>query len=115
VEDRKETVIGDVNDYEITFDGKKMLVKIKKDYAIIDLPKDKIETKTTSTLRSKASTCSSTGTRVEQIYFRMLAAHAGFLLSADDDGVDWKAMRDKYAALLPFVNTATISPICSAN
>src|SRR6266513_3156781 len=45
LEDRKETVIGDVNDYEITFDGKKMLVKIKKDYAIIDLPKDKIETK----------------------------------------------------------------------
>src|SRR5205807_2388961 len=45
LEDRKETVIGDVNDYQITFDGKKMLVKIKKDYAIIDLPKDKIETK----------------------------------------------------------------------
>src|SRR5207249_3653248 len=32
LEDRKETVIGDVNDYEITFDRKKMLVKIKKDY-----------------------------------------------------------------------------------
>src|SRR5207244_8787405 len=45
LEDRKETVIGDVNDYQITFDGKKMLGKIKKDYAIIDLPKDKIETK----------------------------------------------------------------------
>src|SRR5205823_1351804 len=44
LEDRKETVIGDANDYQITFDGKKMLVKIKKDYAIIDLPKDKIET-----------------------------------------------------------------------
>src|SRR5947209_18916162 len=45
LEDRKETVLGDANDYQITFDGKKMLVKIKKDYAIIDLPKDKIETK----------------------------------------------------------------------
>ena len=31
--------------YQISFDGKKMLVKIDKDYAIIDLPKDKIETK----------------------------------------------------------------------
>ena len=41
--DRKETVIGDVNNYQITFDGKKMLVKIKNDYAIIDIPKDKIE------------------------------------------------------------------------
>ena len=39
LDDRKETVLGDVNNYEITFDGKKMLVKIKKDYAIIDRPK----------------------------------------------------------------------------
>src|SRR5213082_4268340 len=45
VDDRKETVIGDANIYQITFDGKKMLVKIKKDYAIIDVPKDKLETK----------------------------------------------------------------------
>ena len=45
LEDRKETVLGDVNSYQISFDGKKMLVKIDKDYSIIDLPKDKLETK----------------------------------------------------------------------
>ena len=45
IEDRKETVLGDINAYQITADGKRMLVKIKKDYAIIDLPKDKLETK----------------------------------------------------------------------
>ena len=45
LEDRKETVLGDVNSYQISFDGKKMLVKINKDYSIIDLPKDKLETK----------------------------------------------------------------------
>jgi tricorn protease-like protein len=39
MEDRKETVLGDVNSYQISDDGKRMLVKIKKDYAIIDLPK----------------------------------------------------------------------------
>src|SRR5204863_2147280 len=43
LEDRKETVLGDVSNYEITYDGKKMLVKIGKEYAMIDLPKDKIE------------------------------------------------------------------------
>jgi len=32
------------------------------------------------------------------------AANAGLLLLATMNGVDWKAMRDKYAALLPFVN-----------
>ncbi len=45
LEDRKETVLGDVTSYQISFDGKKMLVKIDKDYSIIDLPKDKLETK----------------------------------------------------------------------
>src|SRR5207245_761582 len=45
VDDRKETVLGDANNYQITFDGKKMLLKVKKDYAIIDVPKDKLETK----------------------------------------------------------------------
>src|SRR5947207_987691 len=45
LEDRKETVHGEVKQYEITRDGKKMLVKIDKDYAMIDLPKDKLETK----------------------------------------------------------------------
>jgi tricorn protease len=45
LEDRKETVLGDVSNYEITFDGKKMLVKIGKEYAMIDLPKDKLEIK----------------------------------------------------------------------
>src|SRR5439155_431726 len=45
LEDRKEIVLGDVNAYQISADGKRMLVKIKKDYAIIDLPKDKLETK----------------------------------------------------------------------
>src|SRR5204862_241410 len=45
LEDRKEIVLGEVNAYQISADGKRMLVKIKKDYAIIDLPKDKLETK----------------------------------------------------------------------
>jgi hypothetical protein len=57
LDDRKETVIGDANNYQITSDGKKMLVKIKKDYAIIDIPKDKIETKDHEH-KIQGSTCS---------------------------------------------------------
>ena len=67
LEDRKETVHGQVNSYEITADGKKMLVKVDKDYAIIDLPKDKLELKDEKAgkdfkLKLEASTCSSTAT-----------------------------------------------------
>ena len=86
LEDRKETVLGDVNSYQITFDGKKMLVKIKKDYAIIDLPKDKLETKRSrEDYKLKLEGLDMQLDRHaewNQIYFECLAAHARLLLFA---------------------------------
>jgi tricorn protease len=104
VEDRKETVLGDVNDYQITFDGKKMLVKIKKDYAIIDLPKDKIETKDHEMKIEGLDMQLDRHAEWKQIYFECWRHMRDFFFSPTMNGVDWKAMRDKYAALVPFVN-----------
>jgi len=104
LEDRKETVIGDVNDYEITFDGKKMLVKIKKDYAIIDLPKEKIETKDHEHKIEGLDMQLDRHAEWNQIYFECWRHMRDFFYSPTMNGVDWKAMRDKYAALVPFVN-----------
>jgi tricorn protease len=104
VEDRKETVLGDVNDYQITFDGKRMLVKIKKDYAIIDVPKDKIETKDHEHKIEGLDMQLDRHAEWKQIYFECWRQMRDFFFSPTMNGVDWKAMRDKYAALLPFVN-----------
>jgi tricorn protease len=104
LEDRKETVIGDVNDYQITFDGKKMLVKIKKDYTIIDLPKDKIETKDHEHKIEGLDMQLDRHAEWNQIYFECWRHMRDFFYSPTMNGVDWKAMRDKYAALVPFVN-----------
>src|SRR5207244_11426535 len=104
LEDRKETVLGDANDYQITFDGKKMLVKIKKDYAIIDLPKDKIETKDHEHKIEGLDMQLDRHAEWNQIYFECWRHMRDFFYSPTMNGVDWKAMRDKYAALLPFVN-----------
>ena len=104
LEDRKETAIGDVNDYQITFDGKKMLVKIKKDYAIIDLPKDKIETKDHEHKIEGLDMQLDRHAEWNQIYFECWRHMRDFFYSPTMNGVDWKAMRDKYAALVPFVN-----------
>ena len=104
VEDRKETVLGDVNDYQITFDGKKMLVKIKKDYAIIDVPKDKIETKDHEHKIEGLDMQLDRHAEWNQIYFECWRQMRDFFFSPTMNGLDWKAMRDKYAALLPFVN-----------
>jgi len=104
LDDRKETVIGDANTYQITFDGKKMLVKIKKDYAIIDLPKDKIETKDHEHKIEGLDMQLDRHAEWNQIYFECWRHMRDFFYSPTMNGVDWKAMRDKYAALVPFVN-----------
>ena len=110
LEDRKETVLGDVNQYEITRDGKKMLVKIDKDYAVIDLPKDKIETKDEKTGKDYKLKLEGLDMRLDrhaewnQIYFECWRQMRDFFYAPNMNGVDWKAMRDKYAALVPFVN-----------
>ena len=111
LEDRKETVLGDVNSYEITRDGKKMLVKIDKDYAMIDLPKDKIETKDEKAgkdykLKLEGLLDMQLDRHAEwnQIYFECWRQMRDFFYAPNMNGVDWKAMGDKYAALLPFVN-----------
>jgi tricorn protease len=104
VDDRKETVLGDANNYQITFDGKKMLIKIKKDYAIIDVPKDKLETKDHEHKIEGLDMQLDRHAEWRQIYFECWRHMRDFFFSPTMNGVDWKAMRDKYAALLPYVN-----------
>ena len=104
LEDRKETVLGDVNSYQISFDGKKMLVKIDKDYSIIDLPKDKLETKDHKLELKGLDVIADRRAEWKQIYYEAWRQMRDFFFSPTMNGVDWKAMRDKYAALLPFVN-----------
>ena len=104
LEDRKETVLGDVNSYEITRDGKKMLVKIDKDYAMIDLPKDKLEIKDHKLELKDLDMQVDRHAEWKQIYFESWRQMRDFFYAPNMNGVDWKAMRDKYAALLPFVN-----------
>ena len=110
IEDRKETVIGDANQYQISSDGKKMLLKIKKDYAIIDIPKDKIETKDHEHKIEDLDMQLDRHAEWNQIYFECWRHMRDFFYAPNMNAVDWKAMRDKYAALVPFV-----SPTCSAS
>jgi tricorn protease len=104
LEDRKETVIGGVNAFQITRDGKKVLVKVKKDYAIIDLPKDKIETKDHELKIGNLDMQLDRHAEWTQIYNEAWRQMRDFFYAPNMNGVDWKAMHDKYAALIPFVN-----------
>ena len=104
MEDRKETVLGEVNAYQISADGKRMLVKIKKDYAIIDLPKDKLETKDHELKLAGLDMQLDKHAEWNQIYFECWRQMRDFFYAPNMNAIDWKAMRDKYAAILPFVN-----------
>ena len=103
LEDRKETVLGDVNSYQISFDGKKMLVEVEKDYFIIDLPKEKLETKDHKLELKGLDVMADRRAEWKQIYYEAWRQMRDFFYSPTMNGVDWKAMRDKYAALLPYV------------
>lgn len=103
LKDRKETVLGKVSSYEITTDGKKMLVKVDKDYAIIDLPKDKIELKDKLKLDG-LDMMLDRHAEWAQIYHESWRQMRDFFYAPNMNGVNWTALRDKYAALLPFVN-----------
>ncbi len=103
LKERKETVLGKVNSYEITADGKKMLVKIDKDYGIIDVPKDKIELKDKLKLNS-LDLMLDRHAEWAQIYYESWRQMRDFFYAPNMNGVNWAGMRDKYAALLPSVN-----------
>ena len=104
VEERKETVLGQVNTYEITQDGKKMLVKIDKDYALIDLPKDKIDTKDKVIKSGSLDMLLDRRAEWAQIFNESWRQMRDFFYAPNMHGVDWKAQGDKYRALVPFVN-----------
>ena len=104
LKERKETVLGKVNYYAITEDGKKMLVKIDKDYALIDLPKDKLDTKDGKIKLAGLDKGLDHHAEWAQIYFEAWRQMRDFFYAPNMNGVNWPAMRDKYAALLPFVN-----------
>ena len=104
LKERKEVVLGEVSSYEITFDGKKMLVKQGKEHALVDLPKDKLDTKDGKLKLTGLDVTVDHHAEWTQIYNEAWRQMRDFFYAPNMNGVDWKAMHDKYAALLPFVN-----------
>ena len=105
MKDRKETELGRFDAYDISANGKRMLLREKKDYSLIDLPSAKIDLKPENKLA-----IAGLDVRVDhhaewkQIYHECWRQMRDFFYDPNMHGVDWKAMQAKYAALLPWVN-----------
>ncbi len=104
LKDKKETEIGAFNFYEISRDGKKMLLKQKTDYAIVDLPTAKVEIKEKLDLGGLEMRLDRQA-EWSQIYHECWRQLRDYLYAPNMHGVDWPGQRAKYAPLLPFVKT----------
>lgn len=100
---RKETALGSVSGYEISADGKKMLVQQDGKYGIIDLPKAAVTI-------SEPLDLSHMEMRLDkqkewrQMYNECWRQMRDFFYDPNMHGVDWKALRARYEPLVAHVN-----------
>ena len=105
-EKEKETELGTIGGYEISADGKKMIVGADGGYAIIDLPSAKIDLKERPNLGDMKVKLDR---RAEwnQIFAECWRQMRDFMFSPTLHGVDWAGIRKTYEQLLPYVNHRT--------
>ncbi len=102
---QKETELGQSVNYMISYEGNKMLIRKGTDYWVIDVPTAKIN------LEDKAVDLSGLKMYVDkqaewkQIYDECWRQMRDFFYVPNMHGVNWPAMHDKYAVLLPYAKT----------
>jgi len=99
----KETELGEVDGFEISADGKKMLLGTGGGYAIIDLPTSRIDAKDRLTL-SDMKVLLDRRAEWTQIFNEGWRQMRDFMFDPNLHGVHWASVRERYATLLPYVN-----------
>jgi len=99
----KENDLGDVNGFEISADGKKMLLSQEGSYAIIDLPTSKIDIKDKLNL-SDMKVVLDRHAEWTQIFNECWRQMRDFYFAPNMSGVDWPAIKKRYEVLVPYVS-----------
>ncbi|WP_430973734.1 S41 family peptidase [Sunxiuqinia rutila] len=99
LEKKKETVLGNFN-FSISANHKKMLVVKDRKWAVIDLPSSKVSLDETIDL-SNMDVWVDYQAEWKQIYDESWRQMRDFFYVENMHGVNWKAMHDKYAPLVP--------------
>ena len=100
---KKETELGPGILFTISANGKKMLVIQQGKYAVIDLPQGKVALDKTIDL-SDMKVLTDYPKEWKQIFDESWRHMRDFFYVENMHGVDWEAMHEKYAVLLPHVN-----------
>lgn len=104
LKDKKETEIGEYGSYVISANKKKMLVSKDGAYAIIDLPKDKVNNLDKKVDMSNMKLVVDRKAEWTQIFNESWRQMRDFFYDPGMHGIDWPAMKRKYEVLLPYVN-----------
>jgi tricorn protease len=103
LEKKKEVTIGESMGFFITSDAKKMLVNKGNKMQVIDLPSSTIKIDKPIDL-SGLKVWVNKHEEWAQIYKEAWRQMRDFFYDENMHGVDWNAMYDKYAVLVPYVN-----------
>lgn len=98
---QKEISLGSVSGYDISSDGKKMIVSRGGNYGIIDLPKAAFEFKNLDLGGMEVHLDKQA--EWNQIFNECWRQMRDFFYDPGMHGVDWAAMKKKYGALVPHV------------
>ena len=103
LENQKETELGQVDGYEISADGKKMLVVQRRQYAIIDLPKSKVQVEKHLDL-SDMRVLLEPRAEWAQVFDECWRQMREFFYAPNMHGLDWRAVGDQYRPLVAHVS-----------
>jgi len=100
---KTETDLGESLQFAISANGKKMLVSKAGKYSVVDLPSAKVNLEKTIDL-SSMKVWVDYRQEWKQIFDESWRQMRDFFYVENMHGLDWKAMHDKYAVLVPYVN-----------
>lgn len=102
---KEEKELGEGINYQISADRKKFLINSHKKYYVIDVPKGKVDLNGDDIVKIEDMTVLvDLKKEWKQIYTEAWRQMRDFFYQETMHGVDWKAMHDKYAVLLPYVH-----------
>ncbi len=103
LKEKKENNLGSYAAYEISADGKKMLIRDRDRFSVIDLPKTKIDLKDFADL-SGMSVMVDLKAEWKQIFNEAWRQMRDFFYDPNMHGVNWLAIKKKYEPLAAAVN-----------
>jgi tricorn protease len=102
LKDRKtETLLGDVDDYQISADAKKLLYKAKDNWAIASSTAKKIDGAEGAVKMAAIEVKIDPRAEWPEIFLEAWRINRDWFYDPNMHGVDWKAMREKYGQFLP--------------